>query len=100
MYVILNTEPSTVTSTQSERLQQWKLYPNPATGSVFLQAVNQQAGFDGVKVFDMRGRQLVNQQLPALSKEYTLTGFSQPGLYLVRLYQQGTMVETKKLLIE
>lgn len=100
MYVVLNTEPSTVTSTLDEQPQGWLMYPNPGRGEVLLQAVSAHHRFDSIKVFDVHGRQVISEKLSKATQAYTISRLSEPGLYVVRLYQKDKIVGTKKLLVE
>ena len=100
MYVVLNTEPSTVTSTLEEQSgDELVIYPNPSSGTVRLGIGGYSQPFDEVSIHDMQGRKLYQNQVDE-HQNYTLNTQLQPGVYLLSILHQNRLVSTYKLILE
>ena len=77
---------STVGIDNSAILSNVKVYPNPTSGNLTIDAEN----FEGVEVYDVSGRLIIK------SKLNTIDLAVQPeGLYLLKIYARGTTQEFK-----
>ncbi|MBE98456.1 MAG: convertase [Flavobacterium sp.] len=74
------------------------LYPNPNNGNFTIQYIPNGQNDVFVTVYDIRGRQLVNQKYTAQTEEVVSLGNAEAGVYLVTL-QDGERSITKKVIV-
>lgn len=71
------------------------IYPNP-THHTF--TIKSSRGFDEYRIYDQTGQQLHEETFSTQNKFECLI-YLRPSLYYLRLYAQGTLITTKKLII-
>ena len=84
------------TSVQSHEVSEVSLYPNPASGSVVLDGL--QDGGAEVKIYDLSGRLLSVRHAEGPSMMLDVASLA-PGCYLVRV-EQGSGVKVVKMVVE
>lgn len=81
--------------------QRFRIYPNPASGQVFIRNLNSSKDYEDVSIalFDLNGRLLKENTGIRLTQEFPMNIEELPeGMYLVRLTTEG-QIFTEKLLI-
>jgi hypothetical protein len=63
-----------------------KMYPNPACDLISISLNNENHRIEAIKVFDMRGKEVLSLDYPVRTDVYTFNaGHLLPGTYLVRI---------------
>jgi len=98
MYLVLNTEPATVSSVENIDESSWVVYPNPSQGEFVLSFDENTDAFDSIRIVDLQGREVLRiagQQ----GQEIRLDTKLQTGIYLLYLQKDNRIVGRKKLLV-
>jgi hypothetical protein len=80
---------------------QLSVYPNPASGEVFLKLNNRLPGESGmVKVFDVQGKIVVEKTISVRENELQIdvSGWI-PGIYFVNVHSAGTIISSGKFVV-
>jgi len=99
MYVIANTQPSTVTALQEITEEKLLVYPNPANSSIYLDLKDKAFEFDEISITSMEGKELFNQKIN-LKDSVSISPKLQPGLYLLKVKRDGNFLGVKKILFD
>lgn len=82
-----------VLSVQNNQIEGFSMYPNPTKNQLFINTANNLT--KNVAIFDVLGKQVVNQQVAGNSMNLNLN----TGIYFIKVEEAGKTV-TKKLVIE
>ena len=94
---VLNKVGSIVTGTNDINISnEVKLFPNPSSGTVYLQFPAN--SFDNLQVFDISGKLLQRKNISRGSTQQTINILLVPGVYFIQLNGKGK-IAVKKLLI-
>ncbi len=87
--------PTTTSTRELVKDHAWRAWPNPTSGSVFLENTGEQNAEGRIDLLDMSGRTVKNWVLPAHSPFNRLSIDTQsPGMYLLRVTtERGVFVE-------
>jgi len=97
MYVVLNTEPASVTALDNfVNDDAWIVYPNPSQGefSISLDEIS----CDSITIVNAVGQHILTRQTKNRMEIRIDTKFP-PGIYVVRLEKDGQLIGTKKLIV-
>lgn len=100
MYLVLNTEPATVTALEKDLGLNIGIFPNPSTGQFTIETeAKSGAQFDEVVLTDLSGRVVYQTQFPNTTNKRIETNLA-TGLYLLQIRQQGRKLATRQMIIE
>ena len=89
-------ENQLVTSVENIETEQFTIYPNPSNGIFFLDFPTSQKGLGNVKITDMTGRTIYNQEFVIPNSQFVI---NEKGIYFINI-QTETGIYTKKLIIQ
>lgn len=78
------------------------VYPNPVSKMKELNVVTQMAASESVnvQVFNAIGQQTMPVQVERQADMFKLNGFNVPGIYFIRVVENGKVLETHKVIVE
>lgn len=92
---------ATVAVTPRQDIQALEVFPNPATNQVRVAADFAALGTASIQIFDMMGKEVMNQswEVAALSRQETQVSLSgiTTGMYMVKVQQNGTTIAAERL---
>ena len=97
-----NVENTARFDTGLEEIENFKMFPNPSAGKVFLEATTENSSEQNISVYDLTGKQVYQIQLPTNSKQQLLELDLQElpnGVYLVEL-KTARNSSVQRLIIE
>ena len=98
MYVIADTQPSTVTSIEEISDEKLEVYPNPANGIIYLDLKDTEYRFDEVIITDMQGKEMFSKKMLQTDSVRVTPGL-QSGVYLLKIKKNGELLGVKKLVV-
>lgn len=92
---------NTVTSVSVAETPAFRIYPNPASGRIWVEAGNTISGMALATISDFGGRVILQQNLyySGLSRNEINIQYITPGVYIIRI-SDGTGILTQKLLVK
>jgi hypothetical protein len=98
MYVLLNTEASTVTSLNEEIRSELTVYPNPSTGNFTIRIKNAINYFDEVRIHTLIGEEVYRTKRVSPTS-VTVDSRLPPGMYIVAFYEKNVAVQSRKVIM-
>ena len=76
------------------------IYPNPASGLLFVNLLSEKEGFYQLEIRDVIGKKVRSVSIKANTTDQINVSQMQSGVYFVRLLESGQLKQTEKLVIQ
>ena len=98
----LNNPPIELQLDHVGTMQKSKVYPNPLQKKSQLSLISQLVKQDGVtvEVYNLLGVRQTTITVDRDSDKFMLNGFNNPGIFIIRLLQNGSIKENHKVIVE